>query len=82
MSYLETADFSGVMEGRVVESDLSLPAQPDTLCIYMTRSERRVRETIGKAFGNIKRVVIDVDGERHEYDAETLIKLLERYEGE
>lgn len=54
---------------------------PDTLYIFMTRGERRVRESVSKAFGSIKRVVIDVDGEKHEYDADALIALLERLEG-
>lgn len=79
----DCADFSGAIEGRVLESHLEyldkLP-EPDTLCIYMTRGERRVRESVHKAFGNVKRVVIDVDGEKHEYDADALIALLEELE--
>ena len=61
-------------------TELNLP-EPNTLCIYMTRGERRVRESVGKAFGSIKHVVIDVDGEKHEYDADALIALLEELEG-
>ena len=55
-------------------------AEPSTLYIYITRGEHRVRETINNAFGNINRVVIDVDGEEHEYDADSLIALLEELE--
>ena len=74
------ADFSGTLECRVLESHLDRLPEPDTLYIFMTRGERRVRESVNKAFGNIKRVVIDVDGEKHEYDADALIALLEELE--
>jgi len=74
------ADFSGALECRVPESDLDKLPKPGTLCIFMTRGERRVRESVSKAFGRIKRVVIDVDGEKHEYDADSLIALLEELE--
>ena len=74
------ADFSGTLEGRVLESHLDKLPEPDTLCIFMTRGERRVRESVSKAFGTIKRVVIYVDGEKHEYDADALIALLEGLE--
>jgi len=76
----DCADFSGAIEGRVLESHLDALPEPDTLFIYMTRGERRVRESVNKAFGSIKRVVIDVDGEKHEYDADALIALLEGLE--
>ena len=75
-----SVDFSGCVECRVLESRLDKLPEPDTLCIFMTRGERRVRESASKAFGNIKRVVIDVDGEKHEYDADALIALLEELE--
>ena len=74
------ADFSGAIEGRVLESRLDMLPEPDTLCMFMTRGERRVRESVNKAFGSIKRVVIDVDGEKHVYDADALIALLEGLE--
>ena len=71
------ADFSGTVTGHVLESHLDKLPEPDTLCIFMTRGERRVRKSVSKAFGNISRVIIDVDGEKHEYDADSLIALLE-----
>lgn len=74
------ADFSGALECRVPESHLGKLPEPDTLCIRMTRGERRVRESVNKAFGGIKRVVIYVDSEKHEYDADALIALLEGLE--
>lgn len=74
------ADFSGVIEGRVLEAHMDKLPKPDTLYIFMTRGKRHVRESVGKAFGNIKRVVINVDGEKHEYDADALIELLEEFE--
>jgi len=74
------ADFSGTIECRVLESHLDKLPEPDTLCIFMTRGERRVRESVNKAFGAVKHVVIDVDGEKHEYDADALIALLEGLE--
>jgi hypothetical protein len=33
-------------------------------------------------FGGFERVIIDVDGEQHEFRADSLIRLLESYEGE
>lgn len=56
----------------------AIPA-PNTLYIYMTRGERRIADELRK-LGDFKRVVIDVDGERHEYDADALIALLEGLE--
>lgn len=79
-SATDYADFSGTLECRVIESHLDRLPEPNTLCIRMTRGERRERESVSKAFGNIKRVVIDVDGEKHEYDADALIALLEELE--
>ena len=74
------ADFSGTVTCHVLESNLDKLPEPDTLYIFMTRGDRRVRESVNKAFGNIRRVVIDVDGEKHEYDADALIALLEELE--
>ena len=76
----DCADFSGTVTSRVLESNMDKLPEPDTLCIFMTRGERRVRESVCKAFGKIKHVVIDVDGERHKYDADALIALLEELE--
>lgn len=70
----------GTVTGHVLEFNPAAIPQPDTFCIFMTRGERRVRDEICRHFGGFRRVVIDVDGERHEYDANTLIRLLERYE--
>jgi len=80
ISAKDCADFSGTVTGRVLKSNLDKLPEPNTLFIYMTRGEHRVRESVSKAFGNIKRVVIDVDGEKHEYDADALIALLEGLE--
>ncbi len=76
----DCADFSGALEGRVLESHFDKLPGPSTLCIYMTRGERNVRKNIVSAFGAVKRVVIVVDGEKHEYDADALIALLEDLE--
>lgn len=75
-------DSNGAIEFLLPKLDLNLdwPPEPDTLFIHMTRGERRVRESVNKAFGNIKYVIIDVDGEKHDYDADTLIALLEEFE--
>lgn len=54
---------------------------PDTLHIYMTRGEKRIAKALRSQFGGFKRVVIDVDGEEHEFSADSLIRLLEGYEG-
>ena len=54
--------------------------EPRSLYIYMTRGERYIHESINKAFGKFEYVIIDVDGEKHKYDADTLIELLEHLE--
>lgn len=54
--------------------------EPYTLFIRMTRGERRIAEELRKHFGGFERVVIDVDGERHGFDADSFIRLLEGYE--
>lgn len=74
--------FKDTGKWRVLESHLNRLPEPDTLCIYMTRGERRIRESVCKAFGGIRYVVIDVDGEKHKYDADALIGLLEGFEVE
>lgn len=55
--------------------------EPDTLHISMKRGERHIAGELSKAFGGFKRVIIDVDGEQHEFSADSLIRLLEGYEG-
>ena len=50
------------------------------LVIRMTRGEKRIADEIRGAFGSFDRIVIDVDGEEHEYDADALIALLEELE--
>jgi hypothetical protein len=54
--------------------------EPDTLLISMTRGERRIADELHKTFGDFKRVVIDVDGEKREFSADSFIRLLEDYE--
>lgn len=48
-----------------------------TLFIHLTRDS--IRDEIARNFGAFERVVIDVDGERHEYDADMIISALENY---
>ena len=50
------------------------------IVIYMRRGESAEKK-LESAFGKVDRVVIDVEGEQHEYDADTLIRLLEELEG-
>ena len=72
--------FGGSLTADVLEFNLDAIPAPDTLYIHMTRGERKIADELRKAFGGFRRVVIDVDGERHEYDADTLIALLEELE--
>lgn len=51
-----------------------------TLCIYMTRGEHKIRKSIDAMFGKFNYIIIDVDGERHRYDADSIIALLESLE--
>lgn len=73
--------FSGSITGEVLTFNPGAIPAPDTLHIRMTRGERRIADDLRKQFGGFKRVVIDVDGERHEFSADSLIRLLEGYEG-
>ena len=73
-------EFSGSLTADVLELNLDAIPAPDTLVIRMTRGERRIADELRKSFGRFERVVIDVDGEQHEYDADALIALLESYE--
>ena len=73
--------FSGSIAGEVLEFNPDAIFRPDTLNIRMTRGEHRIADELHKAFGGFRRVVIDVDGERHEFRADSLIRLLEGYEG-
>jgi len=50
------------------------------LVIRMTRGEKRIADEIRGTFGSFDRIVIDVDGEEHTYDADEVIRLLERFE--
>ena len=56
--------------------------EPDTLSIRMTRGEHRIADELRKQFGGFKRVIIDVDGERHDFGADSLIQMLKGYENE
>ena len=51
-----------------------------TLCIYMTRGEHKIRKSIDSMFEKFNYIIIDVDGERHKYDADSIISLLESLE--
>ena len=73
--------FSGHIEAEVLTCNPDAIPAPDMLVISMTRGERRIADELHKAFGGFKRVVIDVDGEQHEFSADSLIGLLEGYEG-
>lgn len=73
--------FSGSIACEVLTFNPEAIPEPDTLHIRMTRGERRIADELRKSFGGFRRVVIDVDGERHEFSADSLIRLLEGYEG-
>lgn len=73
-------EFGGSLTADVLEFNPDAIPAPDTLVIRMTRGERRIADELRKQFGGFERVVIDVDGDRHEYDADALIALLEGLE--
>ena len=74
------AEFGGSLTADALTFNTDAIPAPDTLCIRMTRYERRIADELRKEFGGFKRVVIDVDGERHEFEADSLIQMLEEYE--
>ena len=73
--------FSGSITGEVLSFNPDAIPEPDTLVIRMTRGELRIADELRKQFGGFKCVVIDVDTDRHEFSADSLIRLLEEYEG-
>lgn len=73
--------YSGSLTTDVLTFNSNLIYAPDTLHIRMTRGERRIADELHEAFGGFKRVVIDVDGEQHEFSSDSLIRMLEGYEG-
>ena len=72
--------FGGSLTADVLEFNPDAIPKPDTLRIRMTRGERRIADELRKEFGGFKRVVIDVDGEQHEFSADSLVQMLEDYE--
>ena len=74
-------EYSGSLTADVLSFNPDAILAPDTLRIRMTRGERRIADELRKQFGSFRRVVIDVDGEKHEFGADSLIRLLEGYEG-
>ena len=52
----------------------------NTIVIYMRRGESAEKK-LESMFGKVDRVVIDVEGEQHEFSADSLIRLLEGLEG-
>lgn len=73
-------EFDGNLTADVLSFNPDAIPEPDTLYIHMTRGERHIADELRKEFGGFERVIIDVDGERHEYDAALLIALLEELE--
>lgn len=74
----KVAEFGGSLTAEVPEVH---PNVTHMLHIRMTRGERHVADELSKMFGGFERVIIDVDGEEHEFNADSLIQLLESYEG-
>ena len=81
MNREDFAEFGGSLTADVLEFHPDAIPEPNTLRIRMTRGERRIAEELRKTFGGFERVIIDVDGEQHEFSADSLIRLLEGYEG-
>ena len=73
--------FSGSITGDVLTFNPDAIPKHDTLFIQMTRGEHRIADELRKSFGGFKSVIIDVDGEQHEFRADSFIVLLEGYEG-
>ena len=73
------ATFGGSLKSDVLTFNPDALPEPDTLCIFMTRGNGA--DEFRKRHGNIRRVIIDVEGEKHEFSADSLIRLLEGLEG-
>ena len=74
------AEFGGSLTADIIEFNHDAMPKPNMLFIRMTRGERRIADELRKEFGGFERVAIDVDGEKHEFNADSLIRLLESYE--
>ena len=73
-------EFSGSLTLDALEFNTDAIPSPDTLYIHMTRDKREISNEIRKQFGGFERVIIDVDGEQHEFGADSFIQMLEDYE--
>ena len=80
MNKEDFAEFDGSLNADVLTFNPDAIPAPDTLVIRMTRGERRIADELRKQFGGFERVIIDVDGERHEFSADSLVQMLEDYE--
>ena len=74
-------DFSGFSGSLTFKTANAVPKlfEPDTLLISMKRNmhEEDVRETFSKAgFSGFRRIVVDIEGERHVFSADDVVKLL------
>ena len=74
------SEFGGSLAANVITLNHDAIPEPDTLLICMTRGNGA--DEFRKRHGNIRRVIIDVDGERHEFSADALIRLLEGLESD
>lgn len=80
MSKDDFTKFGGSLTVDAHEFNLDAILAPNILHICMTRGKKRIADELNKQFGRFERVVIDVDGEQHEFSADSLIRLLESYE--
>lgn len=51
-----------------------------SLYIFLTRGQKNIRNWAIRNYGPFDRVVLNVDGDEHVYDADALIALLEELE--
>ena len=73
--------FGGSLTADVLNFNPDAIPAPDTLLIHMTRDNRRISYELREIFGGFRRVVIDVDGDEISFSADSLIRMLEGYEG-
>jgi len=74
------AEFGGSLDCYTLEFHPENIPKPDTLMIFMTRGGKRIADDLRSAFGGFRRVVVVVDGDRYEFDADAFIGLLEDFE--
>lgn len=69
-----------ILDDYTLVIDMGEQIEERSLYIFLTRGQKNIRNWAIRNYGPFDRVVLNVDGDEHVYDADTLIGLLEHLE--